>query len=396
MASTIEGVPSSLRDRLRDRVTAAALFAALVLVALGASACREETQPLPGTFEARERVIEGEPRTYELGFSALPVDLTDDAYVDAFDLAADYGEVLLIQRAPAWSEFMPGASVSEERRNETLAERAALDERGLRLFYALDVFSAADRGLLADAPAGYEGHTLADADLHAAFVAEARFVALNYRPAYMALGVEVNAAFERNPDAYRAFVDAYTEAYAAVKDASPNTLVFPTFQYEQLLGVVPWEPPHVPRWELLADFEGRQDLFAITTYPSFVYEMARKVPPLYYSQIRDQTALPVAFASTGYASTPGREGLNSSTAAEQRRFLQRLLADADALQSPLVVWYAGRDPAFAQEPPLDLLASIGLRTSADEPKEAWPAWEQASNRPHEPAGRDTDTLSGDG
>ena len=128
--------------------------------------------------------------------------------------------------------------------------------------------------------------------------------------------------------------------------------------FEQLLGVVPWEPPHVPRWELLADFEGHQDLFAITTYPSFVYEVARKVPSPYYSQIRDHTALPIAFASTGYASTPGREGLNSSTAAEQRRFLQRLLADADALQSPLVVWYAGRDPGFAQDPPLDLLDPV--------------------------------------
>jgi len=377
-------------------MNAAALLATLLLVALGASACREEEQPLPGTFEARERVTEGEPRTYQLGFSALPVDLTDEAYVDAFDLAAHYGEVLLIQRGPAWSEFLPGGAVTEERREETLAERAALDERGLRLFYALDVFDTGDRGLLAALPPGFEGRTLADPDLRAAFIAEARFIALNYRPAYFALGVEVNGAFERNPDAYRAFVDAYGEAYEAVKEASPGTLVFPTFQFEQLLGVVPWEPPHVPRWELLADFEGHQDLFAITTYPSFVYEVARKVPSPYYSQIRDHTALPIAFASTGYASTPGREGLNSSTAAEQRRFLQRLLADADALQSPLVVWYAGRDPGFAQEPPLDLLASIGLRTSADEPKEAWPTWEEASNRPHEPAGRDSGTLSGGG
>ena len=389
-------MPSNLRNRTRDRVTAAALLAAVVFLALGASACREEAQQVPGTFEARERVAEGEPRTYELGFSALPVDLTDEAYVDAFDLAANYGEVLLIQRGPAWSEFLPGSSVSEERRDETLAERTALDERGLRLFYALDVFDPADRGSLASLPEGYEGRTLADPELREAFIAEARFIALNYRPAYLALGVEVNSAFERNPDSYRAFVDAYAEAYAAVKEASPTTLVFPTFQYEQLLGVVPWEPPHVPRWELLADFEGRQDVFAITTYPSFVYEVARKVPPDYYSQIRDHTALPIALASAGYASTPGREGLNSSTPAEQRRFLERLLTDADALQSPLVVWYAGRDPGFAQDPPLDLLASIGLRTSADEPKEAWPAWEEASNRPHEPAARDTGTLSGGG
>ena len=364
------------------RVARRALLALAFLGALFV-ACQQQ-EVADGGFEPLPRVEEGAPRAFQLGFSTLPTDLTDAAYLDAFDLAANFGEVLLMQRPPSWGDFLPGADPSPELVNTTLTERAAIEERGLELLYALDPFDPSDRGRMAALPPGLEGEDLSHPDLRRAFVAEARYIALNYQPAYLVLGTEVNAAFERNPAAYEAFVEAYREAYDVVKAARPSTLVFVSFQYEQLLGLIPWEPPHAARWELLDDFEGRLDLLAITTYPSFAFPVARKVPPLYYSQILDHTELPIAFVSVGYASAEGREGLNSSTPAEQRRFLQRLFRDADELAVTLVVWFAGRDPAFASAPPYDLLASTGLRTADDEPKEAWPTWEQAANRPYDP------------
>ena len=72
----------------------------------------------------------------------------------------------------------------------------------------------------------------------------------------------------------------------------------------------------------------------------------------------------------------------SSTAAEQRRYLQRAIVDAEALESPLFVWFVGRDPVYADSSPLDLIASVGLRTRDDQPKDAWQTWEQAVNRPY--------------
>ena len=215
-------------------------------------------------------------------------------------------------------------------------------------------------------------------------MAEAKYIALNYRPAYLALGSDVNVAFERDPAGYQAFVEAYREAYDEVKASSPNTLVFPTFQYEQLLGLIPWEPPHVPRWELLDDFAGKLDLFAITTYPSFAYSVARKVPPLYYSQIRDHASASIAFVSAGYSSAPGREGSTPRRPPSSGASSSDCCGTPTSWERPLLVWFAARDPAFATEPPFDLLSSIGLRTADDQPKEAWPAWEQAVNRPYDP------------
>ncbi|HJM76029.1 MAG TPA: hypothetical protein QGI71_09270 [Dehalococcoidia bacterium] len=361
-----------------------AILTLLAFAALAFSACREKETTSTG-FTPRERAEAGEPRAYQLGFSALPAALTDEAYLAAFDFAANFGEVLLIQRPPSWTNFLPGVLLSDELRDFIITERTAVREREVALMLALDPFDPTDRGRLAGLPPGFVGEDLDNPDLRQAFIAEARYLALNYRPAYLVLGTEVNAAFEHNPSGYEAFVDAYREAYRQVKEASPETLVFVSFQFEQLLGLIPSEPPHVARWELLADFDGVNDYFAITSYPSFAFSVARKVPPLYYSQILEHTDLALAFVSAGYASAPGREGLNSSTTAEQRRFLQRLFRDADELGATLVIWFTALDPAYATEPPLDLLASIGLRTSDDQPKEAWPTWEETLARPYDRA-----------
>jgi len=353
------------------------------LVALVVAGCQEETSSTTA-FTPRERPLAGDPRPFLLGFSDVPAQLTEDAYIRQFDLVANYGETILLQRPSSWSQFLPGASVSRALRDEVIAAREAARARDLVVVVALDPFDAGNRGRLGGLPAEYEGRSLADEDLRDAFVAEATFIARNMRPEYLALGTEVNATYERNPDGYFAFLEAYQEAYEAVKEASPQTQVFVTFQYEELLGVVPELPPHAPRWELLDDFGGAIDLIGITSYPSFAYPTARKVPVEYFIQMQSHTELPIAFVGVGFASGAGRAGVNASTEPEQRRFVQRLLEDAFQMQTPLLIWFAAEDLGFAATPPYDLLASIGLREADGTPKESWTVWEEASNRPLDP------------
>jgi len=388
---------TSPRPTIIDHVRRSAAIASLVTLALLLVACSQSARDDAAATDTAQRdsAVQHDgaasrdggraARSYQLGFSALPPTLSDEGYLAAFDFAAQHADVLLIQRAPAWADFLPGATPSTKLRAATAAERDALRARGLQLFIALDPFDPAARERLAAPPRGYEDRTFADPALRQAFVTEAKYLGLNHQPAYFSLGTEINATFERDPAQYQRFLAAYQEAYAAVKSVSPRTQVFVTFQYEQLLGVIPWDPPHAPRWELLRDFEGRLDLFALTSYPSFAYAVARKAPSDYYRQARSHTALPIAFASVGYASTPGRDGLNSSTASEQRRFLERLLQDADELAAPLLVWFAARDADYLSAPPNDLIASIGLRAVDGQAKEAWPLWEEAARRPYDPA-----------
>ena len=365
----------------RSRLSIALL--ALTLVAVLASACRTESTG-GSSFTKRPRQEAGEPRSYLLGFSDTPWALTDLGTRQTYDLAANYGELILVQRSPNWADFVPGATASDEVRHELTTVRDAAKSRGLRVAIVLDPFDPTARDKLQRLPATLAGKDLSNAELRTAFVQEAVFIAKNLRPAYLVLGNEVNATFERNPGTYLSYVTAYKEAYDAVKAAAPETQVLPSFQYEELLGVIPDLPPHPPRWQLLKDFQGKMDAVGITTYPSFAFNVARKVPPTYYSAIREQTPLPIAFVGVGYASGPGRDNLNSSTPAEQRRFLLRLFEDADFLGSPLVVWFAERDLSFATAPPYDLLASLGLRDIGDKPKESWPVWETTVNRRYDP------------
>ncbi|MSQ31226.1 MAG: hypothetical protein EXR64_04260 [Dehalococcoidia bacterium] len=367
------------------------LLVALILIAAVAPGCRALGTGTT-SFEQRARPVQGDARSFRMGSSDVPWALTEQAQRQAYDMAAQYGEVILVQRSPAWGEFLPGGHVSDALRDQTLAIREGARQRGLLVTVALDPFDPAARERLQKLPSSHAGRDFGDEGLREAFVAEAVFVARNVRPAYLVLGTEVNATFERNPAGYLAYVRAYREAYDAVKAAQPETAVFPSFQYEELLGVIPELPPHTPRWPLLKDFAGKVDMLGITTYPSFAYPVARKVPADYYSRIREQTALPVAFVSVGFASGAGRDGVNSSTPAEQRRFLQRLFEDADALASPLVVWFVLRDLSFATTPPFDLVANIGLRDTTDRPKEGWPVWEAASNRAYDPAAAEVGRL----
>ena len=85
-----------------------ALHAALLaLFALALAGCRVERVEEPA-FTATPLPESGEPRPFRLGFSSLPARLDDAAYVEALDLSALYGDLVLIQRSPSWAEFLPG------------------------------------------------------------------------------------------------------------------------------------------------------------------------------------------------------------------------------------------------------------------------------------------------
>ena len=379
-------------DRRARRLGAALLLAVLAAALL--VACRGE-EASPGQSAIAARVVEGPPRGFQMGFSATPRELTDEAYLETFDLTAAFGETLLLQRVPAWEEFLPGAAVSDGYRDQILADRDAAQERGLDLVVVLDPFDPADRGSLHAPPEGMADATFSDDDIAAAFRAEALFLARNVEPAHLVLANEVNSTFEVDSAAYEAFVEVYADVYDELREVAPDVAVSVSFQYEELLGVIPWQLSHPPRWDLLEHFDGRLDTLPITTFPSFAFSVARKVPPRYYDQIRDHSGLPVIWLAVGYASTPGRDGLNGSTPPEQRRFLERLLVEVDRMRSEVLIWFVVDDLAFATLPPQDLIASIGLRDRNLVPKEAWNVWVEASRRPIDPRAAWALVLQGD-
>ena len=360
------------------------LPAALIVAALLAAACDETRSPdAPPGPEVTRPAPEGALRELRLGLGAQPWEETPSAHVDTFATAGQHADLVSIARVPPWEDFFPGAEVSEETHALMRLERDLVRQYGLSLLFAIDpTDSAVQRTRVAGLPEGGDtGAGFLREDVQEALVAYAIYVATNYEPEYLAVGVEINMLRARAPGQFVGFLKAYARVYDAVKSIRPETKVFPTFQLEDLLGRLTQE--HPPQWEAIDAFGGRIDALAFSTYPylSSSIRLVREIPEDYYRQLRERFSGEILISEAGYASATieGHSWVGSER--EQEEFLLRLLGDAEANGFSAVVWGAERDPAQSRQGGAAVLNDVGLRYSDGADKLAWAVWREWARRP---------------
>lgn len=251
-------------------------------------------------------------------------------------------------------------------------ETALLDQFPSRVFLQFDAYSGRT-GTLADRlPPALAGGTFATPAVRDAFKTEVLDRVRALDADFICIGMEINAYYENQPDDFSHFVSLFAETRDAIKSERPRAVVFPSFQYERLLGRAV-KGPHDPHWHLLTAFEPHQDAVGISSYPLADGNVVRFGDPDdlsddYYAQIAHHTDRPIVFAELGFSTDPRFGGSESAQAGFLRRF-ETMTADLDLLLVNHFFLYdtVGFGPVFD---------SMGLVDGFGRPKQAFHVWQR--------------------
>jgi hypothetical protein len=329
------------------------------------------------------------------GFFPSPPEVSVQSVLQLFKDMGAHGDFVLIQQNTAWEDFAEGGTDDESQTRTDLINQVKLARQNdLEYIFVIDGLNGLNRKEFIGLPAGWEA-SFADPNVRAAYRNYALWVVQTFHPRYLGLASEINTYMDAHPDDAQNFISLYNEIYALVKAEAPETQVFVTFQWDDLNNMFP-QPEEGNRqqfdtsWEQIEAFEPNLDVWAISSYPYFVFNNGTQIPADYYTPLLARTDKPLAIAEGGFSSQP--VGAMNCSPEDQVAYLNAI---HDQLGTRLVFWvntllndfnldsYAeemkkqGRDPQDALS--LGAFAYIGLRNSDGSPKPALEAWDRFRN-----------------
>ena len=260
-------------------------------------------QNLPATaYPTPEESVFDSGRT-AYGFFPSPSEFTDKSLLATLQGIGEHGNIILIQEALPWADFLDGAdgdsqSIQNQRNLTILA-----GQNDLEVIFVVDPLNGLNRSQFAPLPPQLEGGNFGTPGVRTAFKNYAIRLAREFHPNYLGLASEINTYADAHPNDFQNFVSLYRETYAAIKAESPDTQVFVTFQWDDLNNVIPFDPTggerYQTKWEQIEVFEPYLDLWAISSYPFVAFDSAADIPPDYYTPLLARTDKPLAVAEGG-------------------------------------------------------------------------------------------------
>ena len=165
------------------------------------------------------------------------------------------------------------------------------------------------------------------------------------RPPYLCLATEINFLAMQRLNEYLHFASLYQEAYRAVKQLSPQTKVFVSFQWEWMRILDAREPHKIKEHSKVIEiFRPRLDVVGFTTYPSPFHASPEKLPHDYYFWMyrhinhSDEVLLMEVGWPTG----------GSGNNIEQQAFIQRLPELLSRVNVSVIAWALLHDVGMAE------------------------------------------------
>lgn len=340
--------------------------------------CAETQEVASVQYNSTDIKVNLDHRTFDMGFVPVPRKLTAESFMDAFKIISSAGEAVLFQDEVPWSDFLTGEVNFNSKYFEDMDGKVAnlAKKIGLKPFICLDPLASDGRSAISGLPKELKGKTFQDEELRRIFRRAARTLAERYQPKYMSLASEFNTYYTHHPEELDAFVQLYSECYDDIKEVSPDTMVFVTFQYEDLQGlwgekgIASKASRHEPHWFLFDAFGDKLDAVAITSYPGIIFKSSFEMPDDYYAKVRSHTQKPIIVAEMGWATARPY----SPSPREQALFLARFAEMTKDLELRLVIWWFLHDWKGPGYP--DFAKTMGLIDTNGQKKESWFVWQQ--------------------
>jgi len=324
------------------------------------------------------------------GFFTSPPELTAESFTATLQAIGQHGDMILVQPQVPWAEFgdrPDGDSPSIEEMQGTL-ELAR--QNGLEAIFVIDPLQGFDRSKIATFPPELAGSDFGAEGVRRAFKNYALRLVREFSPRYLGLASEINTYADAHPEDFPNYLSLYHEVYAAVKDESPETQIFVTFQWEDLNSLGPFADDAAAtdgtKWEIVESFEPELDVWAISTYPYFAFDSAAQIPADYYTPLLSRTSKPLAIGEGGYLSE-GVEPFHGSPQdqigyldaldtqiGERLAFWTYLVIDDIDTEAYALYLTEHGSPVDAET--IALFGTLGLRSKDGEPKPALETWDR--------------------
>ena len=308
------------------------LFLSFIVILYAAGACAQPAEPIKtkrpaGKFDTGIAIT---PRNFP-AHSAADVDA-------AFQLAADLADhaVFIYQ----WHELDMNVvrSMVEKSRKSGLKpilglSPTTLDQGRKELDIPPDVRRKAGKQV-----------SFANPLIRKAFMKSARALA-GLNPPYLCLATEINFLALQRLNEYLHFASLYKEAYQSVKQVSPETKLFVSFQWEWVCILDAREPHKIKEHRKAIDiFRPQLDVVGLTTYPAPFHDSPRDLPDDYYIWMYQHigNADEVLLMEVGWPSG------GTGSEAEQQAYIQRLPKLLGRVNVSVIAWALLHDVGLAE------------------------------------------------